>query len=258
MSEENIKTIDAEVIVDDEVLKGAMAVNDLISVVVPIASWDKEWKKLLPDLGALPYKTEIIFSVSEKDALFEELPEVVDNLKEKRVKWVRCESGRANCLNAGAENATSKFIWFLHADSRFTKDAFNALKKSVKKYPDGLHYFNLRFMCDGPNLMFFNELGAKFRSKILRTPFGDQGLCIKKELFDKIGQFPNNVEYGEDHLLVLHARQAGVRLYCTGEALITSARKYKKNGWFNITIRHQKMWLAQAFPEWKKLIKGSL
>ena len=257
MSEENVKNIDAVIIDEDEAeLPEAKKVNELVSVVVPIASLDKEWKKLLPDLDTLPYGTEIIFSVSEKDSSFDELPDLVSNLKGKRVKWIRSESGRANCLNAGADVASSKFIWFLHADSRFTKDAYISLKESIKKYPQGLHYFNLRFLSDGPNLMLINEIGVRLRSKLLRTPFGDQGFCIKKELFDKIGGFPNNAEYGEDHLFVWHAKQAGIRIYCTGETILTSSRKYKKNGWLNITMRHQKMWLSQAFPEWKKLMKG--
>jgi len=227
--------------------------NDLVSVVIPIASWDKEWKKMLPDLASLPDGTEIVFAVSEKDSSFDELPSEVDILKGKKVKWIRSESGRANCLNTGADAATSKFIWFLHADTRFTKDAYKFLSRSIKRYPNGLHYFDLRFLCDGPNLMLINEIGAKLRSRIFGAPFGDQGLCIKKDVFEKIGGFPTNAEYGEDHLFVWYAKQAGVRLYCTGETLLTSSRKYKKNGWLNITLRHQKMWISQAFPEWKKL-----
>jgi GT2 family glycosyltransferase len=254
---EDTKNTDEQIDIEENEQAQAKPVNDLISVVIPVASWDKEWKKLLQDLEMLPDGTEIIFSVSQKDASFDELPDVVANLKGKKVKWVRSESGRAKCLNTGADAVSSKFVWFLHADTRFTKDAYNSLKKSVKKYPEGLHYFHLRFLTDGPNLMLFNEIGVRIRSRLFKTPFGDQGFCIKKDLFDKIGQFPVSADYGEDHIFVWHAKQAGVRLYCTGETLLTSARKYKKNGWLNSTLRHQKMWISQALPEWKKLMKGA-
>lgn len=222
--------------------------NDLISVVIPVAPWDQQWKNLLPDLANLPKGTEIIFCIAD-----EELPLMDCNLKDKQVRWLSLESGRANCLNSGADAVASKYVWFLHADSRFTKDAYAALEKSIKKYPDGLHYFNIRFLTDGSNLMFINELGARFRSNFFGTPFGDQGLCIKTELFKKIGGFPTDAEYGEDHLFVWHAKQAGVKLYCTGETILTSARKYKKNGWLNTTLKHQKMWITQALPQWRKL-----
>jgi hypothetical protein len=225
--------------------------NNLVSVVIPVAPWDKQWKKLLPDLTNLPNGTEIIFSCAGK-----ELPSIDCYLKDKRVKLLLSEDSRANCLNRGAEAVTSKYIWFLHADSRFTKDAYVALEKSIKKYPYGLHYFNIRFLTDGSSLMLINELGARLRSKFFGTPFGDQGLCIKTELFKKIGGFPADAEYGEDHLFVWYARQAGIKLYCTGEDVLTSARKYKNNNWLKVTLKHQVMWITQALPQWKKLKNG--
>ncbi|NOZ42190.1 MAG: glycosyl transferase family 2, partial [Alphaproteobacteria bacterium] len=59
-----------------------------------------------------------------------------------------------------------------------------------------------------------------------------------------------------DHLLVWHARQAGIPLHCTGVALITSARKYRQYGWGRLTINYQLLWLRQALPELLRLIRG--
>ena len=103
--------------------------------------------------------------------------------------------------------------------------------------------------------MQLNEWGAWFRSQVLGIPFGDQGFCLHRKLYEQIGKFPESAEYGEDHLLVWHARQAGIKLRCTGSALTTSARKYKHHGWGALTLKFQFLWIKQALPElWK--LKG--
>ena len=80
----------------------------------------------------------------------------------------------------------SEFLWFLHADSRFTNKTIPALLNSIKKAPKKLHYFNLQFN-DNSLLLKLNNLGVWLRSHILGMPFGDQGFCIAKKLFTKIG-----------------------------------------------------------------------
>ncbi len=95
--------------------------------------------------------------------------------------------------------------------------------------------------------------GALFRSRALGVPFGDQGFCIKKTIFNKLGGFPEGLPYGEDHVFVWRARQQGIDLQPLGVKLYTSARKYKKHGWLKTTILTQYLWIKQALPEWQKL-----
>ena len=87
-------------------------------------------------------------------------------------------------------------------------------------------------------------------------PFGDQGLCIRKDLFQSIKGFREDLPYGEDHVLVWTARQWHIELQPVGAMLYTSARKYKKYGWVKTTLIHQYLWMKQALPEWKKLRIG--
>src|SRR3989338_879848 len=196
-----------------------------ISIIIPVGPGENALEALLKDLRPIEKEAELIV--------------------------VRGAS-RPKQLNDGVRKATRDFLWFLHADSRLAPKTLGALLKSLGNDPHALHYFNLRFLPDGPPLMFINEIGCWIRSRILGVPFGDQGFAVSKEIFETMGGFPENVPYGEDHLFVWRARQKGVPLLCTGASLFTSARPYAKAGWAKLTWNYARGWTRQAWPEWKK------
>lgn len=218
-----------------------------LSIVIPLGPDEDQLPQLLDDLKDLSKEIEIIL-VSCIENIEQALPQ-------NNIKYISSVQGRACQMNAGARVSQREFIWFLHADSRVMAQTLNALENSIKTAPDAVHFFRLKFKGDGPRLMVLNEWGGWFRSEVLGVPFGDQGFCLRKNIFDKIGGFPEEAPYGEDHLLVWHARQAGVKLRCTGGALLTSARKYRQGGWIALTIKYQYLWLKQALPELWKLIR---
>ncbi len=215
-----------------------------ISIIIPLGPDEDQLSQLLHDLDGLPPETEIII-VSCGDV----------KVDEPRARWISSPQGRAIQQNVGAKAAKGEFLWFLHADSRITPHGINALAASLQKAPQALHYFHLKFLNDGPWGMWLNEWGAWFRSQILGMPFGDQGFCLRKDNFNKVGCFPEQAPYGEDHLLVWHVRQAGLKLRCTGETLQTSARKYHQFGHAHLMVKYQWLWLRQAAPELSKLLR---
>lgn len=226
-----------------------------LTIIIPLGPDEDQLPELLGDLTQLPRETEIILVTCGGD-MVENHPMVADSLLVDRVRWVRSAQGRAQQQNAGAQAANRDFLWFLHADSRVTPEVLTALETSLKISPDALHYFHLKFKQDGPRWMRINEWGTRFRSQVLGIPWGDQGFCLLRKHFEQIGGFPEQVAYGEDHLLVWQAKQAGLRLCCTGEALITSARKYHRHGWAALTLQYQRLWIKQALPEIFKLFRA--
>lgn len=222
-----------------------------LSIIIPVGPNEDQLQPLLDDLTILPEETEIIL-VTAASGKIPQPPNFDTSAFGKRLRRVQAAPGRASQQNAGARAAQRSFLWFLHADSRVSPKNLVSLDAALGAAPDALHYFHLRFLGDGAKWMWINQWGARFRSEILGLPFGDQGFCLKGSAFTKIGGFPEQAKYGEDHLLVWHARQAGIRLRCTGTALQTSARKYRQHGWFALTIRYQFLWIRQALPElWK-------
>jgi GT2 family glycosyltransferase len=155
------------------------------------------------------------------------------------------ETGRAASLNAGAAKASGEYLWFLHADSSLPKDGLEKLQQAIAHKPDALHYFNLAF-AGGGWAMKLNSWGANFRSGFLGCPFGDQGFCLPKPVFQQLGTYPEAAPYGEDHLFVWQAHKAGVKLNQVHATITTSARKYQQKGWLQTTLRHQYLWLKQV------------
>ncbi|XDD50847.1 hypothetical protein AB3N59_03355 [Leptospira sp. WS92.C1] len=193
-----------------------------VSVIIPIQEGDTECETLLKELPKiLPKEWEIIVSKSTDKV------------------------NRAKTLNDGVQKAEGEFLWFLHGDSRLGTNEIQKLKDAVLSHPNRLFYFKLEFYPKSLR-MKINSTGANLRSWFFSSPFGDQGLCIRKETFLKLGGFDETALYGEDLLFVWTSQKNGVRLYRIDACLKTSDRKYRKNGWFKITLLHQYLYWKLA------------
>ncbi len=224
-----------------------------LSVIIPLGPSEQGLGRLAADLQLLPHNTEILLVSCPQNTPFPGAERIEHRLHRYPLRWIEAPEGRARQLNAGARAARGEFLWFLHADSGFGPELPAALLLNLRAQPRALHYCRLAFMSDGPSTMGLNQIGANLRSSWLGVPFGDQGFCIAASLFDTLGGYPEGVPYGEDHLFVWYARQAGYPLFGTVQPLYTSARKYRSHGWSRLTLRYQYLWLKQALPEWWKL-----
>ena len=192
----------------------AASVLTQVSIVIPVAPGETAHQQLLEDLAHID--SEIIVS---------------------------SEGSRAKSLNMGAAKASHDILWFLHADSRVSAENLSALAQvleadsGAEASSNALHYFDLAY--EGGGLTALNAGGANLRSRLLGLPYGDQGFCISKALFNQIGGYPEDTAYGEDLLFVRLSRRAGVQLNRIPSKLATSARKYQQQGWLKLTALRQ-------------------
>ena len=161
------------------------------------------------------------------------------------------QGGRAWQMNQGAARATGTWLWFLHADTRFTPATIPGLHRFIADPRPRIGWFDLAFRADGPWLTRLNAWGANRRSAWFGLPFGDQGLLLPAASFAELGRFPEDAPYGEDHLLVWAAHGAGVPVRRIGATLSTSARKYARRGWAGTTILHLRLTAIQAWGAWR-------
>ncbi|HET6545793.1 MAG TPA: glycosyltransferase [Rhodanobacteraceae bacterium] len=222
-----------------------------VSVVIPLAPGERQWRGLLADLANLPAGAQVILIRAESTEL--DLP--VPPQWPRDVQLIQRESmaGRARQMNLGARDARNPWLWFLHADSRVTGAGLLALAAFVARAEAALGFFDLRFRDDGPALARLNAWGARWRSRRLRLPFGDQGLVMPAATFAELGAYDERAAYGEDHLLVWAAHARRVPIRPVGALLSTSARTYAVHGWFATTWRHWNLTLRQALPAWRRL-----
>lgn len=217
------------------------SLSQRLSVIIPFAEGETHLMALLRDLKPLD-GAEIIVSA------------VTRNSMNAKVHWhLSASLGRAHQMNEAASLSSRDFLWFLHADSRVNDETIDRLLKAVDRKPTAIHYSNLQFS-DGPPWMAVNALGAWFRSHVMGLPFGDQGLCLHRALFEKLGRFPN-VPYAEDFHFIRKSKGLGVELCCTGGTVHTSSRKYQTGGWLSTTLSHLKQTFWSLPLERKKWVK---
>lgn len=208
-------------------------------MIIPLAPGETEWKTLVKQLKSLSVRHEIILATGNPKPEF----------AAAGARVVQGRYGRAQLMNAAAREAKGNMLWFLHADSKPGKGALEAAGKLASHTSRTLHYNDLKFRKDGPALMKLNAWAVRFRSDVLKMPFGDQGFLISKNLFEELGGYREDVVYGEDHLLVWKARQEGVAISRTGGSVSTSARKYRKGGWLKTTWKHVCLTVKQGVPQ---------
>jgi hypothetical protein len=219
-----------------------MAAPLRLSVVVPVGPGDRSWPGLLGDLGALGDGAEVILVATEGEAPADFVAR--DHGLAAPARWLEAPAGRARQQNAGARAAAGESLWFLHADSRLPARSVRAAEEFAGR--NGLGYFRLRYLADGPLPARLNAVGAGIRSRLLGLPFGDQGFLLPRATFRALGCFDESLDGGEDHALVWMARARGVPLVPIGDPIFSSARRYRDQGWLRTTLRHARLTISQA------------
>jgi GT2 family glycosyltransferase len=220
-----------------------------LSVIIPVGPHDHSWAALIGCLKGLNRgETEFIFSATSQITGDEDLAIYTNFSQERTVSWLVGNAGRAAQINRGVEKATAPVLWILHCDSIFGCDVLQEVSAASVGQCDGIYYFDLAFQEGSHFLMGLNRLGAKFRSDVLKMPFGDQGFLIGKNLLTELSGFDESLAYGEDHDLIWRFRHLGGIPKRLNGKVYTSARKYQTKGWLRTTVEHLHGTWKQAWP----------
>lgn len=190
----------------------------MISVIIPVLNEELVIPGLLGMLDGLLGEKEVLFvDGGSTDATL--------SLLQGR-KLLHSEKGRAKQLNMGSLHAKGETLFFLHADSILEKDALLRIEKSRE---EGALYGCLRIHFDKDSLLMKNNaFFSHLRAKVGRTPFGDQGIFIDRDLFYQMGSFPE-MALMEDYAFTRRLKRRGVPLTLLDSTITTSARRYGKH-----------------------------
>ncbi|HUT45570.1 MAG TPA: TIGR04283 family arsenosugar biosynthesis glycosyltransferase [Sedimentisphaerales bacterium] len=154
-----------------------------------------------------------------------------------KVITITADQGRARQMNAGAATAGGEVLIFLHADTLLPPNALNKISRVLEndKYVGGA--FNLGIDSDRI-LLKYVAAHASIRSRINRIPYGDQTIFIRKSYFDKIGRF-KEIPLMEDVDLMRRIKKRGDEIYILSDQVMTSPRRWEKEGVIYTTIRNR-------------------
>lgn len=141
-------------------------------------------------------------------------------------RLITAPRGRGNQLAAGAGAARGTWLLFLHADSVPEPGWSAAILRHIADHPERAGWFRLRFRSTHP-MARVTEAWANLRARLFALPYGDQGLLVPRDLYDKAGGYPA-LPLMEDVAL---ARRLRRRFRPLGATITTSAERYERNGW---------------------------
>jgi hypothetical protein len=142
-----------------------------------------------------------------------------------------------------------EWLCFLHADVRVPPAARQALERALSNERLEAAVWGFRIDASGfwPRFM---ELGNRIRDRVAGLPYGDQGLLVRRRLFDEVGGFAN-VPIMEDVAMVRALRRR-TRLVRLGAPLVVSPRRWRREGPYRTWVRNLLLltaYLAGARPD---------
>ncbi len=148
---------------------------------------------------------------------------------------VNSAPGRARQLAAGARLARGDTILFLHADTRLPPGWDASVREALADPRVVGGAFRLRFASRSPALRLI-EWGTRVRVALLRLPYGDQALFVRRSVLEAMGGVPQ-APIMEDLDLVRSLKRRG-RIICLRLAVTTSARRYHGAGALHTVLRN--------------------
>ena len=151
--------------------------------------------------------------------------------------------GRASQMNAGARVSRGEVLLFLHADTRLPRDALEAITAGLRASDRGWGRFDVVIEAKSPLLRVIAAM-MNARSRLTGIATGDQAIFVQRAAFDAVGGFPD-IPLMEDVALSKALKRQSPPL-CLRDRVVTSARRWKRNGAIRTIILMWRLRLAYA------------
>jgi rSAM/selenodomain-associated transferase 2 len=143
--------------------------------------------------------------------------------------------GRAAQMNAGARQATGRVLLFLHADCRLEEGAVEDSEYRLSLPGVAAGCFTMHVPEPG-TLFRLIDAAATARVRLAGIAYGDQGLFVRRELFEKVGGFPG-LRFMEDVFMSRTLKRWG-RIIVSTRRILVSPRRWQKAGIVRQTLRN--------------------
>jgi rSAM/selenodomain-associated transferase 2 len=143
--------------------------------------------------------------------------------------------GRAQQMNAGAARATGSVLLFLHADCVLEDLALVEAEGALARRGVAAGCFRMRVNADGVLYRCLDRC-ASLRVRLTGIAYGDQGLFVHRERFERLGGFPN-LRLMEDVYFSMTLRAQG-RMVVARSKIFVSPRRWQRTGLIRQTLRN--------------------
>ncbi len=200
-----------------------------LSVVIPVLNEAANLSQTLASLSS-GFEVEIlVVDGGSSDAS-------VEVAERSGASVLRSEPGRGRQMNLGAGAAQGDLLFFLHGDSQapFLFDWYIRQGMRRSGTVGGSFSFGLDKRFPGAGLI---TTVTNVRSRMLRLPYGDQGLFLSASLFRELGGFPETQLLEDVHMVQALKRKGG--LVIVPVPVVTSGRRWTRLGPLRTTLINQ-------------------
>lgn len=219
----------------------------MISVIIPAWNEEEEIESAVASLSPRSECEVILVDGGSTDRTIERARPCVDLV-------LSSPHGRGRQMNAGARGSRGEILLFLHADTRLAPGALAAVERAVR---EGASFGAFRYALRGGGLLAgLLTYGTRLRSEGLGLPYGDQGLWIRRKVFETLGGYAED-DRAEDLDLLLRLRRDYARPRILPLPAATSIRSYARHGFLRTLGTHQRILLSAlaggipARPTWR-------
>lgn len=165
----------------------------------------------------------------------------VEIAKQAGVRVISTAKGRASQMNLAAAMATGEFLLFLHADTMPPPVYPQVVTRALQSPATSAGAFRFELAGDLRCAPLIEAL-VNLRCRLLGTPYGDQGLFMRRRIFHHVGRYPEWPVMEDLHIV---RRLNGLGPVRTApQAARTSTRRWEKGGTIRTFLRHQLMLVA--------------
>jgi rSAM/selenodomain-associated transferase 2 len=205
----------------------------MISIITPVLNEEKNITPFLYHLNQIDGNFELILvDGGSSDKTLDEIKKYKNNFKRK-LTCLNTSPGRGHQMNKGARVSKYDILLFLHVDSIIEKDAIIAIENEMIKDIIVGGCLTQTFS-DSDNFLKLASIFGNFRARFTKIFFGDCGIFVKKDIFEKLG--------GYDEIIFLEDVEFSKKLKKYGKTMLlsknitTSPRRYLDQGKIKITL----------------------
>jgi hypothetical protein len=162
---------------------------------------------------------------------------------------VSTERGRGRQLTAGVAASSGDWLLVVHADARLPAASLGAAQAAMAR-PD-VQAAAWPLAIDGTGVWLrVVERGAALRWRLTGLAYGDQGLLLRRSLYDAVGGYPET-RIMEDVVLIRRIARLA-RVERLSPPILADARRWRREGRVRGTLRNAALitlFLAGVAPD---------